>query len=537
MEDWQRLGLEAPSQDSAEIKRAYAKRLRVTRPDDDPQAYQALREAYDRLLADARRPTREIAPTESPTAATVPEPIPPAPVEEAPQPEPPPRGWLPPAALCVLFTEAFQAGGDTAALTRLPELMHELHALPLQAQDEASVRFADAVIAHRDLPVGVLVAWRDHFGWLGDYRVARLLGPGRAAALAYVLQDLVAPETDPDVLQHFADVMHVDRLIKRGPRWLAQLIATLTDEVVRRQLAHVHALTYQALHGQLGLPGRRLLAALQMQPSDQNQVASALGFSRTVRMVLLVCVIAFALPFDVMDRVLAFLCSGLIIGAGALGVAKVTWLIVQATDWRRRRLAAKPKRVEGRSTPIETWGLLLMVAGAVVLSAEPTLRLPGQFAVGLGLAGLGAALMVPEDVPGTLAGLGGLGYLAFVAHGLHWADAILLAAWMFNGIPLLSDGRFRQLTTGGLTLRRVFAIAIAVIPVAAAWLASRWGHRLVLWCTLVAAVAQLHLAPIPVPWWARLILQTACLAICLAAGICARAGATATGRWLAAHFP
>ncbi|MDH0863966.1 hypothetical protein [Mitsuaria sp. GD03876] len=59
MNDWQedceRVGLEAPSTDLVEIKRAYAKTLRKTRPDDDAQAYQALREAYDRLVAFARR--------------------------------------------------------------------------------------------------------------------------------------------------------------------------------------------------------------------------------------------------------------------------------------------------------------------------------------------------------------------------------------------------------------------------------------------------------------------------------------------------
>ncbi|WP_431100655.1 hypothetical protein [Roseateles noduli] len=63
MEDWQAawhqdcetVGLAAPSTDLGEIKRAYAKTLRKTRPDDDAQAYQALREAYDRLVAHARR--------------------------------------------------------------------------------------------------------------------------------------------------------------------------------------------------------------------------------------------------------------------------------------------------------------------------------------------------------------------------------------------------------------------------------------------------------------------------------------------------
>ena len=43
---WQRLGI-GPTDDLVTIKRAYAKALKCNRPDDDPAAYQQLREAYD----------------------------------------------------------------------------------------------------------------------------------------------------------------------------------------------------------------------------------------------------------------------------------------------------------------------------------------------------------------------------------------------------------------------------------------------------------------------------------------------------------
>lgn len=47
-DDWALLGIE-PTTELAVIKKAYALRLKVTRPDDDADAYQALRGAYERL--------------------------------------------------------------------------------------------------------------------------------------------------------------------------------------------------------------------------------------------------------------------------------------------------------------------------------------------------------------------------------------------------------------------------------------------------------------------------------------------------------
>ena len=55
MSFWQVLGIEATT-DLPAIKKAYASRLKHTRPDDDAAAYQSLREAYDLALQHARRP-------------------------------------------------------------------------------------------------------------------------------------------------------------------------------------------------------------------------------------------------------------------------------------------------------------------------------------------------------------------------------------------------------------------------------------------------------------------------------------------------
>ena len=75
MNFWSTLGME-PTADLIAIKRAYAARLKVTRPDDDAQAYQALREAYEFAQEHARRLAQHAATqaaeplTEEPATAT-----------------------------------------------------------------------------------------------------------------------------------------------------------------------------------------------------------------------------------------------------------------------------------------------------------------------------------------------------------------------------------------------------------------------------------------------------------------------------------
>ncbi|WP_226102498.1 J domain-containing protein [Dickeya oryzae] len=56
MSIWQTLGI-PPTRDEAEIRRAYARRLKIYRPDSDPAGYQQLREAFDAAKQQASEET------------------------------------------------------------------------------------------------------------------------------------------------------------------------------------------------------------------------------------------------------------------------------------------------------------------------------------------------------------------------------------------------------------------------------------------------------------------------------------------------
>ena len=50
---WRELAI-SPSTDEREIRRAYARRLKIVHPEDDPEGFQALRAAFEQALNHAR---------------------------------------------------------------------------------------------------------------------------------------------------------------------------------------------------------------------------------------------------------------------------------------------------------------------------------------------------------------------------------------------------------------------------------------------------------------------------------------------------
>lgn len=59
---WSELGLSGPS-DLAEVRRAYAERLKTTHPEEDPEGFQRLHKAYREARSRARRSGAHPGPT------------------------------------------------------------------------------------------------------------------------------------------------------------------------------------------------------------------------------------------------------------------------------------------------------------------------------------------------------------------------------------------------------------------------------------------------------------------------------------------
>ena len=231
--DWEVLGIERTA-DLPSIKKAYATRLRVTRPDDDADAYQLLRAAYGRVQQWARSARHEdpspealIDPARAVTSAGEEEQF-----TELPAP-PPEHGASEPivgsaeVAAWAQRLASQRAADRTILFAAWSEVRARLLTVPLHLQTEASARFADLVIREQWLPVEIVEDLQRHFGWLDDFRAARMLGPERLHALHETLEDrIVRPITNPDVLNHFAPLIYLHRLGEQGRQWKAAWFAT-----------------------------------------------------------------------------------------------------------------------------------------------------------------------------------------------------------------------------------------------------------------------------------------------------------------------
>lgn len=568
-EDCARVGLAEPSTDLAQIKRAYAKTLRVTRPDDDAQAYQALREAYDRLAAFARRQA-ELAASQPQEASTSPgdEPGPaaacagsdadadadamasadamaaaialdaelalaerlplsaePEPISASEYPRPRPSAPSPPARPPVHAelrsdARADDRGGprdepppdlppvptpaalcdEVATLIRrwparvvheLPRLRALLSELPLEAQREASVRFADLVIGQGDsMPRPLLDLLRDHFDWSRDFRAERLFGPERMAALADVLDRHPEPITDPVALAEFSPSVRIARLAG-SPLFLDQLKAWLGA------LLMGHALP---LH--LQWAGWQLLRRLGLDDTELDAVNKLIGRVRAGSVVVIgLWVAAFDLmlrhrPTSALDLGIVTT-MGLVIFCTAMGyVCRVLDAMYAGRGWLPRKLA------EPRWQRVSPWigAACLAVAGAALQWAPLYGDDLAFAAIPALLLGVVLGLKGPLHMVATAVAL----WISLVST-LPWMNPVsagLLGAWIAAGTSLyrlrlyVPNPDFRvqpRWPQGGP--KAVLALLTVGLPTLMAWLSNISGMRVTLGAIAIAFAGTSRFLP------------------------------------------
>lgn len=245
--DWEILGI-APTTDLRLIQGAYAARLKRTRPDDDAQAYQALRAAYDaaRQWAQARPEGEAAAPLlddaasgegahgRSEQAGGLTRPTP------SRQPEGPPAVPAPihiPALVDDLHA-AWSAGGSGAVLTAWPQWTACFGEVPLAQRGQLQAAVADWVLAREAVRPDLLLALSQVLGWNGDFRVARELGPRRAHALQALLDEAADPSLRrPELAAELLPLRRLGQLWAEGAHWQGLMLRALMSATLRERLA------------------------------------------------------------------------------------------------------------------------------------------------------------------------------------------------------------------------------------------------------------------------------------------------------------
>jgi len=264
-EDWARLGIE-PTTDLAAIKKAYAIKLRTTRPDDDAEAYQALRGAYERAQNWAKWQQQEAAEEapaavepEAAAAAPAPaEPVPAPPVESAP----PPTALVRPDQLIQELTLRWRHSGEAALLHAwAQEARPEMDQQPLNRQVEFSAAFAEWVLRTPALPDAFLQTLNAHFGWLDDFRTERLLGAPLAHALHEALDARLRPAQLPPGVRELAEPLQALAALRgtRGSWWRLPWLFFLLQPLLARYRDVLGADWLQ----RLGLPQPWLAAGIK----------------------------------------------------------------------------------------------------------------------------------------------------------------------------------------------------------------------------------------------------------------------------------
>ena len=260
-QDWALLGIE-PTTELGAIKKAYALKLKVTRPDEDADGYQALRGAYERaqqwLKGQQQDAARQAAEPVAEVAVQLPELAPPD--EPLPTPEP----VVQPRHLIDELELRWHRAGEPALLDAWATARCELDQQPLSRQAEFSAAFAQWVLGTPALPDDFLKALNSHFGWLDDFRTERQLGTALAHALHEALDARLRPAALPEAVRELAAPLRAISALRGSPRawWRLPWLFFLLQPLLAR---HQYALGKDWLqrlglsHGWLARCGKRSL--------------------------------------------------------------------------------------------------------------------------------------------------------------------------------------------------------------------------------------------------------------------------------------
>ena len=522
-QDWALLGIE-PTTELAAIKKAYALKLRTTRPDDDAEAYQALRGAYERVQQWLKWQLQEAAAQadEVPAAAAPPPPMPPTPpAPEVAQPafDEPPANVVQPRHLIDELELRWRRSGEPALMHGWAEARRELDQQPLNRQAEFSVAFAQWALNLQSLPDEFLKALDAHFGWLNDFRTERQLGPALAQALHEALDGRLRPRpVDPAVRALAAPLLGLQAQRQAGRSgWRLQLLFFLLHPLLARAR---------------GMLGAQWLRQLGLDLEAQRWLGEGVKRGLWMRVTLASALVYAACLAMFGDAIIAgghgvtwLVGTGLLMIGGLFAGALLNDGPTLTTPKRRLALPLVRWR-QHRSQPVLGLVWLLFAAWLAWLDASLDTRAPSDFGGLLSLlpawaygpaavafAAGGLLLAWPLDplhgcVVGGLAAL--VGYLATQALGA-WlplpACLAIGAAWMLwagavqeDRLPAPTPVRWLlrpMLNSFALVDRWTYSVAVLPLAACTAWAVVNDGQVsplriFVVWVLGILAVAGLQ---------------------------------------------
>jgi len=469
-EDWALLGIE-PTTDLVAIKKAYAARLKVTRPDDDAQAYQALRDAYDRLQRWAASTPPAAAPRPVPVVLTVPN----APPVAAPAPAVT-AAPLPPVSDLVEQAEAlWQQGGNAGLRASWPDLLAQLQRRPLTQRDDDALLFAQWLVASVSLPAAVCRSLQQHFDWQHNYRLTHVLGDELAEAVLERLDDLEDETPQPP---------------SRHP--LTQLLALWRTPGQRGRALWIAARGRPGLLRQLSLAGEGRKPRLDKR--QRRSLHGLLALAAPPRVALLMATLASAglafggVPGAVLASLAVLLFPLHLMAQGAL------WLAGAVLVWDLSLLAGGGGDVQAwRVRPLRLALAVAALVAAIALATWPAQERAAEIARGLSLMALGASVLVvrwtqsAERSPAVVA--------CFIA---AWALCDWALAALMNPVgPAAAAALWTLLGAAAHERRAPFARLIRALTWPVSYTltcADCWGWRFIYWpsaaITLLAVSAH-----------------------------------------------